>query len=53
MAFTLLAAVGVALAVAIYKYVSGLQKNIAKARKTGLVYFVTRKWHRLLGTIRL
>ncbi|KAK4042705.1 cytochrome P450 [Parachaetomium inaequale] len=41
MAFTVLAVVVVALAVAIYRYVSGLQKNIAKARKTGLVYILT------------
>ncbi|KAK4121420.1 cytochrome P450 [Parathielavia appendiculata] len=40
MAFTLLAAVGATVAVAIYTILSGLRKNIAKARKTGLVYLV-------------
>ncbi|KAL2196193.1 cytochrome P450 [Corynascus similis CBS 632.67] len=40
MAFTVLVAVGVALAAATYTYVSGLQNNIAKARKTGLPYLV-------------
>lgn len=43
MAFTVLVAVGVALAAATYTYVSGLQNNIAKARKTGLPYLVVRK----------
>ncbi|KAK4032840.1 cytochrome P450 [Parachaetomium inaequale] len=38
MAATVLAAIGAGVAVAVYAYVSGLQKNIAKARKTGLVY---------------
>ncbi|KAL2178023.1 cytochrome P450 [Thermothelomyces heterothallicus CBS 202.75] len=40
MAFTVLAAVGVALAAATYTYVLGLYKNVAKARKTGLPYLV-------------
>ncbi|KAK4104621.1 cytochrome P450 [Parathielavia hyrcaniae] len=40
MAFTVLAAVGIIVAAAVYTIVSGLQKNIAKARKTGLVYIV-------------
>jgi hypothetical protein len=44
MAFPVLAAAGVVLAFAVYRYVSGLQKNIAKARKTGFVYLVVRKW---------
>lgn len=43
MAFTVYAAVAIAAAAAIYKYVSGLRSNIAKARKTGLVYLVVRK----------
>ncbi|KAK3308014.1 cytochrome P450 [Chaetomium strumarium] len=38
MVFPILAAVGAAFAVAIYKYVSGLRNNLAKARRTGLVY---------------
>ena len=46
MAFTVLAAVAIAAAAAIYSYISGLRGNLAKARKTGLVYIVTRKWHR-------
>lgn len=44
MAFPVLAAAGVVLAFAVYRYVSGLRKNIAKARKTGFVYLVVRKW---------
>jgi hypothetical protein len=43
MASTLLAAVGAVAAIFIYTLVSGLRKNIAKARKTGLVYLVVRK----------
>ncbi|KAK4152918.1 cytochrome P450 [Chaetomidium leptoderma] len=42
MSFAVLAAIGAAVAVAIYTCVSGLQRNIAKARKTGLVYIVVR-----------
>jgi hypothetical protein len=45
MAFTVLAVIGAAVAVAIYTCVSGLQKNIATARKTGFAYLVVRKWH--------
>ncbi|KAK3903228.1 cytochrome P450 [Staphylotrichum tortipilum] len=41
MAYTLLAALGVVVAVALYRTIAGLRKNIAKARKTGLVYIVT------------
>jgi hypothetical protein len=44
MAFPVLVAVGAAVAVAVYTFVSGLRRNIAKARKTGLVYFALRKW---------
>ncbi len=44
MAATVLAAIGAGVAVAVYACVSGLQKNIAKARKTGLVYLVARTW---------
>lgn len=44
MAFPVLAAFGAAAAVAVYTYVSGLRTNIAKARKTGLVYIVMRTW---------
>ncbi|KAJ4302293.1 hypothetical protein N0V88_002436 [Collariella sp. IMI 366227] len=40
MAFPVSAIVGVAVVLAIYAYVSGLRKNIAKARKTGFVYIV-------------
>ncbi|KAL1837947.1 hypothetical protein VTJ49DRAFT_3242 [Mycothermus thermophilus] len=40
MPFAVFAAVGAALAVAVYTYVSGLLKNIATARKTGFVYIV-------------
>jgi hypothetical protein len=46
MAPTVVVAVAVAAAAAVYKYVSGLQGNIAKARKTGLVYIAVRKWQR-------
>ncbi len=46
MAFTVLAAVAIAVAAAIYSVISGLRGNIAMARKTDLVYLVTRKWHR-------
>ncbi|KAL2126862.1 hypothetical protein VTI74DRAFT_11705 [Chaetomium olivicolor] len=40
MAFPVLAAVGAAVVVAIFTCISGLRSNIAKARKTGFVYFV-------------
>ncbi len=50
MAYTLLAAVGVVVAVALYRTIAGLQQNIAKARKTGLVYIVTRECRLPLDT---
>jgi hypothetical protein len=45
MAFTMLAVIGAAVAIAVYTGVSGLQKNLATARKTGFAYLVVRKWH--------
>ena len=45
MAFTMLAVIGAAVAIAVYTCLSGLRKNIATARKTGFVYLVVRKWH--------
>jgi hypothetical protein len=43
MAFTVFAAVVAAVAAALYRYLSGLRRNIVAARKTGLVYLVVRK----------
>jgi hypothetical protein len=43
MASPVLVAVCAAIGVAIYTYFSNLRRNILKARKTGLVYFVLRK----------
>jgi hypothetical protein len=45
MAFTMLAVIGAAVAIAVYTCLSGLQKNIATARKTGFAYLVVRKSH--------
>lgn len=43
MVSTIALAVGLFSAWAIFKYISGLRRNIAIARKTGLPYIVYRK----------